>query len=81
MKHYVVVLEWAAVYECGSTVLGVTHSLEDAKKIFKITAAEEKEYAIEHGWIIYDDIDTVFEAGEEGNYIANHSNLYIQEVN
>lgn len=80
MKHYVVVLEWAAEYECGSNVIGVAHSLEDAKRIFKEIAIEEKEYAIEHGWIIYDDLPTVFEAGQDGNYITNHTNLYIQEV-
>ena len=80
MTHFVVVLEWAAEYECGSTVLGVTHSLEDAKKIFNGTVEEEREYAAEHEWIIYDDLDTVFEAGEEGRYISNHTNVYIQEV-
>jgi hypothetical protein len=81
MKHFVVVLDWASEYECGSNVIGVTHSLEDAKKIFNETAAEEREYAIEHEWIIYDDVDTVFEAGQDGYYISNHTNLYIQEVN
>ena len=80
MKHFVVVLEWAAEYECGSNVIGVAHSLEDAKKILNGIAAEEREYALEHEWIIYDDLPTVFEAGQNGDYIKNHTNLYIQEV-
>lgn len=80
MKHFVIVLEWAADYGCGSNVIGVTHSLEEAKKIFNKTAAEEREWAIEHEWIIYDDLPTVFEAGQDGTYITDHTNLYIQEV-
>ena len=80
MKHFVIVLEWAAEYECGSNVFAVTHSLEDAKKILREFVAEEREYALEHEWIIYDDLPTVFEAGQEGSYITNHTNLYIQEV-
>lgn len=80
MKHYVVVLDWATEYECGSNVIGVAHSLEDAKKIFEGVATEEREYAAEHDWVVYDDLPTVFEAGQDGYYISNHTNLYIQEV-
>lgn len=80
MKHFVIVFDWASEYECGSNVVGIAHSLEEAKKIFNNVAAEEREYVIEHGWIIYDDTATVFDAGENGSYILNHTNLYIQEV-
>ena len=33
MKHYVIVNDWANEYESGTNVLGVTHSLEEAKEI------------------------------------------------
>ena len=80
MKHYVVVHDWANEYECGTTILGVEHSMEKAKKIFNNCLADEKQYAIENGLYVYDDYETVFDAGEEGNYIRNHTNLYIQLV-
>lgn len=81
MMHYVIVLEWSTDGDCGSNVIGVTHTLEDAKKIFNETAMEEREWAIEHEWIIYEDIDVSFDAGENGMYSDNHSRLYIQGVN
>lgn len=81
MMHYVVVLEWATDGDCGSNVIGVKHSLEEAKKLFNEIAADEREFAIEHEWIIYEDIDVSFDAGENGMYSANHSRLYIQGVN
>ena len=80
MKHYVVVNDWANEYESGTNVLGVAHSLEEAKKIFNETLADEKQYAEEHGFEIYDDCETVFDAGEEGYYISNHTHLYIQMI-
>ena len=80
MKHYVVVHDWANEYEGGVTILGVTHSLEEAKEIFNAELVYEKQYAEEHGFTIYDDCETVFDAGEEGYYKNNHTNLYIQLV-
>lgn len=47
MKHYVIVNDWANEYESGTNVLGVVHSLEEAKKIFNESLADEKQYAEE----------------------------------
>lgn len=80
MKHFVIVNDWANDYECGTNVIGVAHSLEEAKEIFNTHLVEEKNYAEEHGYTIYDDYETVFDAGVEGYYISNHTNLYIQMV-
>lgn len=80
MKHYVVVNDWANEYESGTNVLGVAHSLEEAKKIFNESLVDEKQYAEERGFEIYDDCETVFDAGEEGYYISNHTHLYIQMI-
>ena len=80
MNHYIIVNDWANEYECGTTILGVVHSLEEAKKIFNEQLIEEKEYAERHGFEIYDDCETVFDAGENGYYVSNHTNLYIQMV-
>ena len=80
MKHFVIVNDWANEYENGTTILGVAHSLEEAKEIFNQRLADEKQYAEEQGFTIYDDYETVFDAGEDGYYISNHTNLYIQMV-
>lgn len=80
MKHYVIVNDWSNDYECGVTILGVVHSLEKAKEIFNESLFEERQYAEEHGFTIYDDCETVFDAGEEGYYAKEHTNLYIQMV-
>ena len=80
MKHFVIVRDWASEYENGTTILGIAHSIEEAKEIFNEYLAEEKEYAEEHGFTIYDDCETVFDAGEEGYYAGHHTNLYIQMV-
>ena len=80
MKHFVIVNDWALDYECGITILGVAHTLEVAKEIFNKSLAEERQYAEDHGWEVYDDSETVFDAGDSGRYIHNHTNLYIQMV-
>lgn len=80
MRHYVVIIDWANVYESGSGVLGVAHSLEEAKVIFEKFLPEEKEYARTHGFEVHEDCETVFDAGEEGFYVAHHVYLYIQMV-
>lgn len=80
MMHFVIVNDWANEYENGTTILGVEHSLEEAKKVFQTYLEEEKKYAEEHGFTIYEDCDTIFDAGEDGYYISNHTNLYIQGV-
>lgn len=80
MKHYVIVNEWATEDATGTTILGVTHSLEEAKEIFNAKLAEEKRYAKENNFEIYDDCETVFDAGEEGFYNNNYTKLYIEAV-
>lgn len=80
MKHFVIINDWANEYESGTTILGVVHSMEAAKEIFNKHLIDEKQYAEEEGLMIYDDCETVFDAGEDGYYARNHTNLYIQMV-
>jgi hypothetical protein len=80
MNHFVIVNDWANEYEIGTTILGVVHSMEEAKEIFNESLVEEKQYAEENGFTIYDDCETVFDAGEDGYYVSNHTNLYIQMI-
>jgi hypothetical protein len=80
MKHYVIVNDWANEYNSGITILGVAHSLEEAKEIFNKSLVDEKACAEIDGFTIYDDCETVFDAGEDGYYTINHTKLYIQVV-
>ena len=80
MKHYVIVNEWAYDYESGVTILGVAHSLNDAKEIFNMYIDDTKEIAERHNYEIYEDTDVMFDSGEDGYYSVNHEKLYIQMV-
>ena len=80
MTHFVIVNDWANEYESGVTILGVAHSLEEAKEIFNASLNDERQYAKENDFEIYDDCETVFDAGKDGYYNINHTNLYIQMV-
>ena len=81
--HYVILLDWAtdSMSESGVKVVAVTHTLDEAKCIFAKQVSDEKQYASEHGYEIYTDTDTDFDAGEEGFYAAEHAHLYIETVN
>ena len=80
MKHYVVVLDWAVEADEAVTILGVTHTLEDAKKIFDEYLPEQKGYTDEYGYEVYADTDTQYEAGVGGYWRTEHVALYIQGV-
>jgi hypothetical protein len=79
-EHYVVVSDWACEYESGCSVLGVAHSLEKAKSIFNMYVEEEKDLALNNEWEIFENCETVFDAGEEGYYARNHTNIFIEGV-
>ena len=83
MSHYVVINRWTNEDCCEFnevTIVGIAHSLEEAKRIFNKRLIEEKEIATEGEWEILEDCETEFEAGEEGNHTAHHTHLYIEEV-
>ena len=80
MKHYVIIHEWANDYEYDVSVLGVAHSLGEAKEIFNNSVDDEKKYADEHGYEIFEDDDMIFDAGKYGEYIVFHTRMYIQDI-
>lgn len=83
MKHYVVLCDWAITgnfTDSGVNITGIAHSLDEAKEIFAKAVVDEKKYAEEHGWKIYEDSDVEFDAGEDGYYEAEHAHFSIQEV-
>lgn len=81
MTHYVVVLDWAVEDAEGVAILGVTHTLDEAKEIFNKALPEEKGYTEEYGYEVYEDNYVQYEAGLKNNWRKEHIALYIQEVN
>lgn len=79
--HYIVILDWAENDAEGVDIIGVTHSLGEAKEMLNAQLIAERAFAEEHGYEIYEDLETLFDAGESGYYAASHTKLYIQEVN
>lgn len=80
MKHYVVILDWATEDDSDVQILGVAHTLDDAKEIFNKRISEEIQFAEDNGYIIGTNDETEFEAFEDGYYAAEHTLLYIEEV-
>lgn len=80
MEHYIVINNWSNEYENDVTILGIAHTLEEAKKIFNESINDERDYAEEHEYTVYADTEVDFDAGEEGYYSMEHTRLYIQYV-
>lgn len=78
--HYVVVHDWAVEEEEGVSILGVTHSYEEAKEIFDKERQYELRYAEEHCYDIDTDSDDTFDSGIMGEWRMEHTTLYIQGV-
>lgn len=79
--HYVVVLDWAVEDDESVIILGVAHTLDDAKKIFNENLPEQKGYTEEYGYEVYEDTDVKYEAGVSDYWRTEHTALYIQGVN
>ena len=80
MKHYVVILDWAIESDEAVTILGVTHTLEEAKQIFNEYLLEQKGYTEEYGYEVYEDTNVTYKAGISGEWRTEHTALYIEEV-
>ena len=80
MKHFIVINDWVNRSECDINILAVAHTLEEAKEIFNTYVDNEREYARENNWEIFEDTDTVFESGKNWHYASNHSKMFIVEV-
>jgi hypothetical protein len=80
--HYVILYDYSfdKIGEANYGVVGVCHDSSSAINLFKEKVALEKAYAKEHGWIIYNDTATLFEAGEDGYYNINHTSVRLQTV-
>lgn len=80
MGHFVVVLEIVTDDASVINILGVKHTLEEAKEIFAQEIDNTREFATDFDWEIGTDNDTEFSAFQDGYYLQSHINLYIREV-
>ena len=81
MEHYVVILDWSTESECDVDIIGVAHSMEEAKELFKQQLVTEKEITEREGWDTFEETEDFYEAYEYGSYNDGHSRLWIQGVN
>lgn len=83
--HYVIICDYALadsrnIVGEGITVSSVQHSREDAIKKLAEIVEDDRAYANAQGWIIHEDSETEFDAGESGMYLSNHAHFFISEV-
>lgn len=79
MKHYAVILQWSFDYESNTIIYAITHTYEEAKKVFDYYVKEEKERAGERGWEVWRDDEDCFDASGV-IYVENHARLYIETI-
>jgi hypothetical protein len=79
-SHYVIVLDWATEDDASTDILGVEHTLDDAKEVFAKYVAEEKQIAKDNGYTIEEENGVMFDAGIMGYWRDDHITLYIQGV-
>lgn len=79
-QYFVVVNQWSADFEQGTTILAVKKNLEDAKSVYAAALEDERKRADRDGWLVTCDSEVMFEAGEEGSWCQGHTKLYIQMV-
>lgn len=81
MKHYVVIYDWSNEGMGNDLqILGVYDTLEEAVIRFNECLSDEKEYAEEHGYKVFEESDTCYDAGIEGYYVEEHTYLRIEVV-
>ena len=80
-KHWVVYAEWCVDYQAGHKIIGVCHSKEEAVEVFKSRVRSDYRLdAQENGYTIYDDTDSYFDSGDDGDYVKDHICVGIEEV-
>lgn len=80
-SHYVIVLDWATEDDGDVQLMGIAHTLDDAKEIFSGYVDGEREFTVEKEYDIIEDNEMILDAGIMGYWRDNHITLYIQGVN
>ena len=82
MKYWYVETNWSTEYECGGDVIAIYPENEEykAKKVFAKVVAEEKQYAEDENYFVYEDTDDFFSAGEDGYYLTAHTEVMLKSL-
>lgn len=85
MTHFVVVYDYSieglsssGIPVRDTDIVGITHTLEEAKVLLSEASTDEKQYAQENNWDILVDTDVEFNAGEPGNHENEYAHYYIK---
>ena len=79
VEHYAVIVDWAQDGDYEISVIGITHTLEEAKEIFNDRRSFEKRNAEESGWTVTLDENFHYEVSSEKN-CDEYAHLWIQGV-
>jgi hypothetical protein len=81
IHHYVLINEWALNGNYGRDIVGIAHTKEELREIFKSAEAKEREIARENKWEIFNDTkdEFRFEAAETDYYPEAHTVLTVVE--
>lgn len=80
MEHYVIINDYKSYHEGSVDILGVEHSLEDAKQSFKNNLPLAKRFASQNDFNIIEDTEVCFVAECEEEWSGNYMKLYIQAI-
>ena len=79
--YFVILAEWCIDCEAGHTILGVYDSKEDAIEVLKTRVdTDDRPLAESYGYEVYEDSETCFDSGEDGQYVTNHIYVAIEEI-
>ena len=84
-KHYVIMYEYAmtdsnGVYTSSCVAVYATHDCDAAIAKLREISTDECTYATEHDWVFYKNSDVEIDAGEPGNYTAEHFKYTLVEL-
>jgi len=79
-NHYIVICEYCCDGESGVDVIAVMHTRANALGVYQIELIKGKQNAENRNYDCIEEMETSFEAWEDGEYLFNHIRLYIQGV-
>ena len=79
-EYYVIVCDYCVDGESGTSIIGVKEDFEAAQELYNKQLLKEKENAETNDYDTIDENENSFSAYIDGDYMENHIDLYIEEV-
>lgn len=81
MEYYVIVADWCVDYQAGHRIVGVYTSEPSAIEALRKRVSEvERILAKIYKYKIYEDTETCFDSGVDGQYVQDHFYVGIEKV-